>query len=60
LRNELELGESGAMRREVHLKELFQTLLDFCGRSALHCSADTPIDQRANPSSETIQGAKRG
>lgn len=59
-RNEFELGKSRAMRGELYLKEYFQTVLDFRGHATLDHAADPSVDQRANPSRETIQGAEGG
>jgi hypothetical protein len=48
------------MRGELRLKKGVQTMLDVGSHAALHHWAETPIDQRANPSGETVQRAKGG
>ncbi len=49
------------MRGELHLKECLQAVLNVGGHAALlTLAADPSIDQRANPSRETIQGTKGG
>lgn len=58
--NQFEMEESGTMQRELHLKELFQIVLESCGRAALYRSIDSPIDQCASPSCKAIKHAKCG
>ena len=59
-RNEFELGKSRAMGGKLHLKECFEAVLEVGVHAALYHPADPSIDQRANPSRKTIQGAKGG